>query len=72
MSWYSKEADNTYIIFGGILIALLVIFGLIFVRNDILSEGIAMAFVAMPVQFISFAIGKKVGQLEERTKKDDS
>ena len=44
MAWYSKEADKTYIAWGGLIIALFVVVGLMVLHNadkekDLLSPG---------------------------------
>ena len=69
-SWTDKDADNTYLIMGGLLLAHIIvccIFAVIFVDSDetqLISPEIMMAIVNLPIAIISFAAGKKLGAMQ--------
>ena len=69
-SWKDRDADNTYLIVGGLILAHIIvscIFAIIFLDDDeagIISAELMMAIINLPVTIISFAVGKKVGQMQ--------
>ena len=78
MSWYSKEADKTYIAWGGLIIALFVVVGLMVLHNadkekDLLSPEHIMGMIAMPTVILSYAVGHKDGRnsVEKENKGDE-
>ena len=66
MSWFSKEADKTYIAIGGLIIGLIVVVGLFVLHNadkqkDLLSGEHIMAIIGMPTLILTYAVGHKHG-----------
>ena len=75
MSWFSKEADMTYLAIGGLIIAGIVVIGLMILHNldtekDLLSPEHIMAIIGLPTVILSYAVGKKHG--EAAGKKEDT
>ena len=73
MRWFSKEADNTYLILGGIALAVVVIIGLFVLHamnaeKSLLSPEIVMAIVGIPAAMFSYAMGKRSGEQNENGK----
>ena len=67
MSWFSSEADKTYIAIGGIVIAVFVVVGLFILHNadtqkDLLSGEHIMAIIGMPTLMLTYAVGHKDGR----------
>ena len=67
MSVFSKEADMTYMAWGGIAIAIIVIVGLMYLHNsdtekDLLSPEHIMALIGVPLTILSYVAGKKHGE----------
>lgn len=68
MNWYSKEADNTYGVWGGLIIGIVVVVGLMLLHNadtekDFLSPEHVMGLIAMPTVIMSYFVGKKHGEI---------
>ena len=66
MSWFSKDADQTYLALGGLFIACVIVVGLMWLHNaegDLLSPEHIMALIGMPLTILSYAVGKKVGEM---------
>ena len=64
MSLTSRDADDTYLVWGGIIIAIVVIIGLFALHyttpdKSLLSPEIVMAMIAIPSAMFSYAMGKK-------------
>ena len=67
MSWFSKEADQTYLALGGLIIAVVVIVGMMILHNldqekDLLSPEHIMAIIGLPGLILSYAVGNKHGK----------
>ena len=67
MRWFSKEADNTYLILGGITLGVLIVVGLFTLHamspaETMLSPEIIMAIVGIPAVMFSYAMGKRQGE----------
>ena len=75
-SWKDKDADNTYLIVGGLILAHVIvscIFAIIFLDDDesnIISAELMMAIINLPITIISFAVGKKLGQIQQSERED--
>ena len=66
MDWFSKEADKTYIAWGGLLIGIIVVLGLFLLHSadaegDLLSGEHIMAIIGMPTLILTYAVGHKDG-----------
>ena len=77
MSIFSREADMTYLAWGGLLIALVVVIGLMILHNadtekDLLSPEHIMAIIGLPTVILSYAVGKKVGEATANGKKENT
>ena len=73
MDWFSKDADKTYIAWGGLVIALVVLIGLMMLHNadaekDLLSPEHIMGMIAMPTTILAYVVGHKDGQNSKENK----
>ena len=76
MSVFSKEADMTYMAWGGLLIGIIVIVGLMYLHNldtekDLLSAEHIMAMIGVPLTILSYVAGKKHGESTSNNDKND-
>lgn len=78
MSWYSQDADKTYVAIGGLIIGLVVVIGLMILHNaddkkDLLSPEHIMGMITLPTIILSYAVGHKHGResRESKEQKDE-
>ena len=75
MTWYSQDADKTYVALGGLIIGVIVVIGLMVLHNadkekDLLSPEHIMGMITLPTIILSYAVGHKHGQESKANEKN--